>query len=309
MIIIGAGLSGLIAGHFFKGAEIHERQISLPNNHHALLRFKNESISNLTGIPFKKGIVRKSIICDGNFAYEVNPYLANLYSVKVTGEISDRSIWSMEHGTRYAAPLDFVSKLSVNLNIKFGKEKVGILNPSGEPIISTIPMPILMQMAGWKHIPEFKSRPIWSVQMDIAEPSIDVFQTIYYPGMESDYYRASITGNRLIVEYSAAPKNVSVDIDCILSDFGILYHKFSTDKKPVAVKHQYGKIISIDENMRQDFIYTMTREHNIYSLGRFATWRQILLDDLVKDCELIQKLIRVESGHKQYQQSRVRSGR
>jgi hypothetical protein len=35
----------------------------------------------------------------------------------------------------------------------------------------------------------------------------------------------------------------------------------------------------------------LTEEHNIYSLGRFATWRQLLLDDLVKDIGVIEKLI------------------
>lgn len=31
--------------------------------------------------------------------------------------------------------------------------------------------------------------------------------------------------------------------------------------------------------------------YGIYSLGRFATWRQILMDDVVKDVKVIEQLI------------------
>ena len=48
----------------------------------------------------------------------------------------------------------------------------------------------------------------------------------------------------------------------------------------------------IDEELRKDFIYWATDKHNIFSLGRFATWRPgLLLDDLVKDIRLIDKWI------------------
>ena len=309
MIIIGAGLTGLIAGHFWRGAVIHERQLTLPNNHHALLRFKSDAVSKVVGIPFQKGIVRKSIICDGQFAYDPNPYLANSYSIKVTGAVSDRSIWDLTPGPRYVAPMDFVQRAAQNLNIKFGKERVGINNENNDFIVSTIPMPTLMAMSGWKHIPDFKVQPIWSIQIDIINPIVNVFQTIYYPSFEVPYYRASITGSRLIVEYISEPKQIRKDIKSILDDFGIPMVFNNINTNIIAKKHEYGKILPIDEDIRQDFIYTMTREHGIYSLGRFATWKQILLDDVVKDCEFIDRLMRAEGGRREYQRSKMRTGR
>lgn len=306
MIIIGAGLSGIIAGHYFKqkNPHIQERQLYLPNNHHALLRFKTDKVSKVTNIPFKEGIVRKSILADGQFADKSNPYLANTYSLKVLGKIVDRSIWDLEDGPRYVAPLDFIDQASKGLAIKLGKESFGVSNSSSAPIISTIPMPQMMDLVGWKNKPRFEAMPIWSIQVDIISPEVDVFQTIYYASLKDKYYRASITGNRLIIEYHLPPPKDEVgrDIDSILGDFGIVPYA-TNDPDPAARKHEYGKIAPIDEDLRKEFIYTMTREYNVYSLGRFATWKQILLDDVVDDCFVISKLMASEGRRRQYHHS------
>ena len=52
---------------------------------------------------------------------------------------------------------------------------------------------------------------------------------------------------------------------------------------------------------RKEFLYYLTREFNIYSLGRFATWKQIILDDVVDDANKIMKLINVETKRRNYQ--------
>lgn len=54
-IIVGAGLSGLIAACKFPQASVFEASPSeKPAGHQALLRFRNESVSRITGIPFKR---------------------------------------------------------------------------------------------------------------------------------------------------------------------------------------------------------------------------------------------------------------
>ena len=69
MIIAGAGLAGLIAGNIFRNysPRIIERQTSLPNNHRAILRFRDHSVSKATGIEFKKVKVRKAIAYKGDW--------------------------------------------------------------------------------------------------------------------------------------------------------------------------------------------------------------------------------------------------
>jgi hypothetical protein len=53
----------------------------------------------------------------------------------------------------------------------------------------------------------------------------------------------------------------------------------------------FGKIIDLPRRTREALLYELTREYNVFSLGRFATWRNILLDDVVNDIHVLDKLI------------------
>ena len=77
-------------------------------------------------------------------------------------------------------------------------------------------------------------------------------------------------------------------MDALFDDFGFRVKKLTNI---LTTKQKYGKIRPIDENVRQNFIYTLTEKYNIYSVGRFATWRQLLLDDVVKDIQLVEEFI------------------
>ena len=116
--------------------------------------------------------------------------------------------------------------------------------------------------------------------------------------MKDPYYRASLLGNKLILEYNQEPWQSREDVISVLSnDFGI-----DTEVTDLHVKKQkYGKISAIDDNLRKEFLYYLTREFNVYSLGRFATWKQIILDDVVDDAGKIMKLINVETKRRNYQ--------
>ena len=41
----------------------------------------------------------------------------------------------------------------------------------------------------------------------------------------------------------------------------------------------------------------MTNKYKIYSVGRFATWRQLLLDDLINDLKMIDSFITSDSNY------------
>ena len=98
MIIYGAGMAGLLAANMLRRhkPELREKQEDLPNNHDALLRFRNNSVGVATNIPFKKVKVRKAIKYDKVLHVEPNLYLSNLYSQKVTGSYLDRSINNLD---------------------------------------------------------------------------------------------------------------------------------------------------------------------------------------------------------------------
>jgi hypothetical protein len=64
-----------------------------------------------------------------------------------------------------------------------------------------------------------------------------------------------------------------------------------------SVEQKYGKISPVEDAVRKQLLFQLTHEHNIYSLGRFATWRNILLDDVVDDIGAIKKLLKANSAY------------
>lgn len=303
MKIYGAGMAGLLAANLLRRHKpiILEKQPSLPNNHEALLRFRSDAISRLTGIPFRKVTVYKAIWAEDRIHNSSNLKFANMYAQKVTDKIINRSILKLEPAERWIAPPDFIQQLAASCSIQFDNEvRLSTELPFlGEPIISTLPMPILMTLSDWPKPEklEFKAKPIWIFTADIVDTDCDIFQTIYFPEHHIGAYRASITGSKLIVEmisnpllgvpgYCAEKKRRDIALD-ILDCFGI-----RANLGNIQIKQQaFGKIVPIDESLRKQFIMGMTNQSNIYSLGRFATWRNLLLDDLVKDIEVINDFV------------------
>ena len=296
MLIVGAGMSGMLAAHYFRhlNPTIIEKQETLPNNHKALLRFRSEAVSDLTGIPFKKVSVSKCIKYGDVIIHVPDIFLCNNYSFKTTGAIRSRSISNLDDCTRYIAPSDFINKLSTGLAINYDTEFTTNLLEYKEPIISTMPVYLLAKALGYEGLPHLKTKPISTLAFEL-DMDIDVYQTVYFPGDEP-YYRASITGNRFIVE--TAEEDID-DLDMPLvyeSMLHILDSAFGIDYKGDAkleLNHQpYGKLIECDTNEVKKFIGWASNTHNIYSLGRWGTHRQILMDDVVNDIKVIDKMIR-----------------
>lgn len=300
MKIYGAGLAGLLAGHMLRRyePEIHEIQDSLPSNHEAVLRFRTEAVSIATAIPFKKIRVTKQIYYGGEVLdqdpQEVSPFLANMYSMKVTGQVLERSIGNLAPVDRWVAPPDFIQQMARGLNIIYSSPLTFDSVQEEGVKISTIPMPMLIEIApqGVHFNSEtknlFKARPVWNVVADLAMPKMDVYQTTYFPGAELPYYRATLTGARLIIEYSEEPTVYTDDIDDIMKIFGIGEYVTSDIRRSLMA---FGKLIPVPAPARQSIIRIATEKYQCFSLGRFATWRQILLDDVVNDVKVIEQLI------------------
>jgi len=293
MIIYGSGMAGMLTAHMLRRHKpiIKESQNALPNNHDALLRFRSDKVSIATGIPFKRVKVRKAIKYDSEIITEPNIFLSNMYSKKVTGAYYDRSINNLDPAIRYIAPFNFIELMSNGLDIKYGETLDPYKLPSvGEdPIISTIPMPVMMNIVNWKQKPDFKFKKIWSKRGVISDPTMDIYQTIYYPDKLSKCYRVSITGNIIIAEYIEEPdKKASELFSFLMEDFGI---QPKTLNNLSLSEMKYGKLLPIDDTIRKEFILHMTQKYNIFSVGRFATWRQLLLDDVVDDINVVDNLI------------------
>lgn len=283
MRIAGAGLAGLITAHVFQRLPIIEAAPQPTESHKALLRFRSTAVADLTGIEFKAVKVRKAIH-DGEKEIAPSMAAANAYAAKCTGRIIDRSIWSLEPVTRYVAPETLYEQLidSVGSRIHWN---TSAQFTSGAPLISTAPLPIVCKALGIDTGEEFERAPITVARFRV--PKCDVYQTVYFPFSNTSMYRASITGDLMIVEFVGEP--IGDWYPMIARAFGV------DDLDPLGeVSQKYGKIAPIDEKIRRALIPKLTTDFNIYSIGRFATWRNILLDDVVRDAAVVKKLLNAD---------------
>lgn len=313
MYILGAGMAGCLAGVLNPSATILEASSELPDNHNAVLRFREDTISKITGIPFKKVKVYKSIYSKEHGHVTLNPKWINLYSQKVIGNISSRSITNLDTVERYVAPSDFHKQLAdlcgdrihydkaielITIDaIHYGDNKfIDSIKTNNDVIISTMPMSILSGCLVDDEIDEeFEFQTIRTTRFKI--PDCNVYQTIYYPEEGLNIYRATLTGEDLIVE-SMNEKPTHNELVDVAQSFGISPYWLTGDLEATYSEQRYGKIAPINEEARRKFILDTTTKYNIYSLGRFACWRNILLDDVYYDIMKIKELSRIGNYHR-----------
>lgn len=289
--IIGAGLAGLIAAHAWPGSPIIESAPQPKAAHRALLRFRSEAVGRLTGIEFRRVKVHKGIWAEGGFQAPAIRW-ANLYAQKVLagGLKGDRSIWNLDTAERFIAPDNLYEQLvdSVGGRILWGAP--ADFRDRKHPIVSTAPLPAVLDALNIEQPFEFPRAGIQVHRWRVT--GADLFQTIYFPDLELGVYRASITGDTLIVECTS---NYNIlGIMEVERAFGI---NLNNAEDLGAVEQKYGKITPVDDTVRKQLLFKLTHDHNIYSLGRFATWRNILLDDVVDDITAIKKLLKANSAY------------
>lgn len=296
MIIYGAGMAGLLAAQMLRRFKpvVHEGRAQLPQSHKAVLRFRSDAVARATGLPFRRVKVNKALKWGKELTVQPMLNHVNAYSLKVTGQLMQRSIANLQPEERWIAPVDFVQTLAEQADIRLSSPLESLPEKLDEPAVSTIHLPTMTRILQLEKVPVFKYRNIFVVRAEVA-CNADLYQTIYYPGAEP-YYRASMEGKTLIVESIQTemlsdrdPSEINTWLRDIIFDFGMGYTGFNTE--PEITLQPFGKIMPVDERWRREFIYELTRRKNVYSLGRFATWRQILLDDVVKDVEQIERMI------------------
>jgi hypothetical protein len=300
--IIGAGLAGLITACKFKDAEIYESCTRM-QQHRALLRFRTLDVSNLTGIPFKEVTVHKEIDYYGKTYRQCTIEFANRYSRKVSGALGSHSIWDLDTVNRYIAPPNFydilVDRHAARIAWETPMEPGDIRRGNHHKFINTSPLPVIMDVCGLEKVSfDFRKKAI-RVDRYALPPGTDIFQTVYFPEETLRTFRASITGDVLIVESMVSEDDgylwrldENLEFYAVLEAFGL--DGLSTEireKKIDSTPQKYGKIVPLPHEQREAILYELTREFNVFSIGRFATWRNILLDDLVNDIYVVDRLL------------------
>jgi hypothetical protein len=179
----------------------------------------------------------------------------------------------------FDAAIDHITERSYVINGKEIKRSM-----QSERIISTIPMHVLAKATGRKLDEEFKFKRIVTRRGTLRGG--DVHQTVYFPSPQLSLYRASIVGSKFIAE--GVTNFSAIDWSAIAEAFGI--DMFDLRLDPEQHTQRYGKIVPIDDSVRKSFMLDMSLDLGIFSLGRFATWRNILLDDVVDDMHKIQAM-------------------
>lgn len=298
-------MAGLLAGAMLRtdASAVWEAQEDLPNNHSALLRFRSQIVASTLNIPFKRVQVMKASDSWRNPVAD-----AFSYSRKTNGSATIRSSTTAQGQIeeRFVAPHNLIEQMAdrvqapILLGKKFTREDIG----GSKPFISTLPMPILADLLGVDH-PEFNWVNGYNINVNLDR--VDAYATLYVPSPDNPANRISITGNKMTIEVSlpsispsevaaivaAKNKNRAIeDIKVCLELMGLDPFCFVEDTIEVK-QQQYSKILPIDDRWRKDFIMKASREYNIYSLGRFATWRPgLLLDDVVNDVRVISNIAR-----------------
>jgi hypothetical protein len=298
-IIVGAGLAGLITACKIKNAEIWEAAEGPNENHKALLRFRDDSVSYATGVAFRKVTVHKSIYWEEKHHDACNPMFANSYARKVTGSFAgDRSIWNLETVQRHIAPEDFYERLVQKHHgrIEWSRAMDHITRSNQVQVVNTAPLPVMIAACGLERVEAAFTRSDIEVLRFRLPRGTDLYQTVYFPEPDLRTYRASITGDLLIIErvktcsWSFGWKlPESVELECVCGAFGL--SAWDDIVEIERVDQKYGKIVDIPRAQREAILYELTRDFNVFSVGRFATWRNILLDDVVKDIDIVIKLM------------------
>lgn len=286
MKIFGAGLAGLIAGCVFPKAKIYERNEVPFISHQALLRFRTNKVSEITGIKFKKVKVLKSIWSDDKEVLP-SPRIVSMYSKKVANKYQNRSIMDISTTTRFIAPDNFHERLvAINRDNIVDNYTIDINDyETNRPIISTLPLAINSKMLGYNFKTVRNTSSIYVNKFKVA--MCDMYCTVYYPDDCTSIYRASITGDTLIVESKEVLHRDSMKT--VLNSLGII----SGDIELVLANHEQcmGKLTEVNDDERRVHIYKMSHDHDCFSLGRFALHKNILLDDVAKDVFVIKEMI------------------
>ena len=328
LIILGAGIAGALAGGYFRSQSpllFDQREEGSDSKHKAVFRFKNPDIGLVLGCPLKKIEVAKSIYKevrytkDGGDMVEIHsqqPTIAdcNAYSLKVVGSLQGRSIRDVSPlpAVRYVLKGQFTpSGVFWGCKVKKVKPHEIIFSTSqGDKVvmfdkcISTIPLPSLLKAIDGKRD--------WGVDFDEISSSIfvtifhlkcksDVVQTIYYP--KGCAYRATLEGDKLIVE---SVKGVPSDYRFVFRSFGLAKENFQEESE--VCEQKYGKLMEIDQDYRKTLLFDITEGFGIYSLGRYALWKNLRTDDLLSDLSAINRMMEQPLSSIKYDQKKRMEG-
>jgi len=315
IVILGLGLAGSIMQAVLSTWEkeiLNEICIigdSKYWDHKALFRFQNADLGALLGIDLIEIIVYKAIYYRGKVYTESNILFSNLYSLKTVEALIIKSIKDLTPRMRWLPKTRGHFRES-RINRGWIKVLPGRVSQVGlgwvsyeaedckgkgeidcDTIISTLPMEFVVNCLGLdldERI-KFKSSPIFIYRADFEPEFNELCQTIYFPDLEFPVYRASIDFKEIIIE--AIRECKEEELLEVLGAFGLSKIHLPGKGTFDCFIQKYGKIKPLQDEVRQTLLYKLTTDYNIYSLGRFALWKNLKADEILQDAQKIKKYI------------------
>jgi len=308
--IIGAGISGLIAEGAFSKIPGSATTIFDPKHdsdplseHKAVMRLRDTRIIDYVNCKIDKVKVYKAVYHNGKLYDKPNLLLNNMYSLKVYDSLSERSLstlgivdrYTISNITRQGMSTRMVSVVHdiYDKQIHFDKTS----SQQYDICISTIPMFKCLDLVGKSpddYGVKFSWTPIFVTKMKLSIES-DVHQTVYFTDQSEEVpYRITIEGNSVIAE-AAFTFDIDSIYDCLRSAFGISYSEVDEESIMTSTQNM-GKLEPISDDIRRKIMMDLTDEFNVYSFGRFATWRPLRIDQTLDDIEKIKMLVRIKHG-------------
>jgi len=304
--IIGAGVAGAIASvatSSYTPTVFEASQASghtCFKRHKAVLRLRDPATASLLGCQVEAVTVQKMILFKDQLISEPTITTNNLYSLKVSDTIQNKSIQDLGFCQRYIIKDDIVPKGSVEYGCRVSRITPGRIEFENREsfdydiLISTIPLPALLKICDITAKQSFLTKQIGILRGVLPDNFSKVHQTIYIPEHHYKTYRATLQGSDIIFEnIESKPFDDVLHLNNerkeLLKLFGLSWDCAS---KWTSTYQVAGKIIPIDDTARRSLIYRLTDEFNIFSFGRYAIWKQVRIDNLVADIEKIKKMIR-----------------
>jgi len=298
VVIIGAGISGLVAAGAFRGQDVTviESSGSIPlfKDHHAVMRLRNDRIKEYIDCKVTPINVQKSVYHEDKLYDSATIEMNNRYSLNTRGVLGERSLGDLGKQERFT--LDEIYP-SGSVNFEFGRDVRVIIDGTVccweniipyDICISTIPMPSLLKILKIESDQKFEANDIHVFKTTLPFDST-VHQTIYFT--EADMpYRATIEGREIIIESVSEIGNF--ELVHSLKPFGLGEADLDPDKHRTTVQ-KMGKLVPIDDIARKRIMTDITSKFSIYSFGRFATWKSIRIDQTLDDIEKIKTMVKV----------------
>lgn len=308
VVILGAGIAGRIAAKSLAYLNPIVFDAATPtgtgyDKHMAIMRLRDPALCSLLGCEFKTVDVWKAVVRRNSITETPNIRDNNLYSLKLYGRLGARSLTQLGWAKRHV-----ITKMP-HQTAEYGKKLVKIMDGglvfadgglvSYDICVSTIPMPAMIASTG-SIVPDgvFDAKPVTVLTGHFPLCS-DVNQTLYYPDPETPLYRASIEGQRFIIEIIGQPIDVELDLAVYRCQrtFGVKFPPVSSMKRTV---QKLGKMSTMPDDSRKKTIINLTKKFNIYSFGRFAIWKPIRADHLIDDIDKIKRMINFHFGGDEY---------